>query len=192
MTISTRYIISPTLEIRTVRGTSCRIIAELVTWEECQQYARDLANEAGLRIVNEMHMQLPTLGQKDGRADFSTWLDGCKAPSLPQELSHEVLDWFGNRYAADFTGTYQRQGRQCNPDIASVIIIFELDPVSQLAASTSELAVGTSHTRYSIDESLTGAARKKAIEKARKQEKKGKKAMYRTSPEVNMAINILR
>jgi len=49
---------------------TCRIIVDSVTWDGCREYARSLADEVGLRIVNDMPPHLQPFNQEDGVPDF--------------------------------------------------------------------------------------------------------------------------
>jgi len=117
------------------------------------------------------------------RPEFASWVEACKAETLPAVLGEDEMDWFGLRYATESIPLYECQGFECSAEIATIIAVFERDAVEELTASTSALTMETAdtgetaHTKYAIDVSLTGAARRKAIEKARKESKKAKKAI---------------
>ncbi len=163
--------------------STCRVIVGSATWDRCRSYARSLADQTGLRIVNDMPPHLSTSIEEDGTPEFASWVEACKAETLPAVLGEDEMDWFGLRYATESIPLYERQGFECSAEITTIIAVFERDAVEELTASTSALTMETAdtgetaHTKYAIDESLTGAARRKAIEKARKESKKAKKAM---------------
>ena len=171
MTI-TNYTLDPqpigSLMIGTTPYQTCRIITEPQTWEERRRYARELAAVAGLVIVNDMPEQLPLHGRLgNGASTVRDWIEKCKANTVPNNLSAQQYHWFGQCYARDAMEFYRKQGFRCTADIAAV---FELAPVAPVAPVT----VNIQHTKYTIDESLTGNARKKAIKQAAKQNKKMK------------------
>ena len=142
------------LMIGTTPYQTCRIITEPQTWEECRRYARELAAAAGLVIVNDMPEQLPLHGRlENGASTVRDWIEKCKANTVPNNLSAQQYHWFGQRYARDAMEFYRKQGFRCTADIAAVIAVFELAPVAPVT-------VNIQHTKYTIDESLTGNAAK--------------------------------
>ncbi len=148
------------LTVRANRPTY-RNIADAETWEECRIYARQLATEANLIITNTMPAQLPGPGQEDGHPAFMSWVTGCKFTTVSDPLSRDELMWFSKRYAQEAAPHYRHQGFSCEPDIAAVITVFECAPVTTVPTATG-------HTKYDIDELLTGKARRNAIKKAAK------------------------
>ena len=151
----------------------CRWFAEDVVWEECRSYARDLARDAGLMITNDIPKALPRCEMNhDGRPAYGSWFAGCRATTLRDPLTPSQRTWFNNRYCMDAIKSYQQYGVRAQPEIAAVIVVLEHLPASAPLAPNSPVPGPQAHTKYEIDETLHGEARRKAIKQAAKREKK--------------------
>ncbi len=120
---------------------TCRIIADPETCDECRRYAQELAANAALVVMNNVLNQLPPSWQEDGLPALENWIKTVKARSIPDDFSREQKYWFTTRYAQAAKKHYDSQGFRCNPDIAAVVVVFELAPVTQMPVASSHTSI---------------------------------------------------
>lgn len=166
---------SSTLDERPIWERFFRL-ADDETFEECRRYAEVLANQAQLRITNAMPAQLPTVVE-DGTAAQTAWVQNRRANTLTGNLSRDECVHFTRRYAAASEDYYHEADFKCEIEIAAVIVVFEHMPTAASTATNPAPPAQPSSsayksTRYDVDPSLTGKARKNAKDKAAKKAKK--------------------
>ncbi len=144
-------------------------ITDTQTWSECRAYANELAEEAGLVIDGTMNPQIDT---EDSYADaqdrLEDWIKASAPPNLVTTLDLGEKECFRRMFARSAVEHYRTYGVRCNIEIAAVQVIFSRPVTLQTT------------TRYDIDSTLTGKARKQAIKNAAKMAKKGDRARSST------------
>lgn len=144
---------------------------------ETQQYARELATQAGMVVVNAMPWHMPPAAV-DATAAVDSWMASVRSPSMIGPLSAVDRRWYARRYAGEAVEWYRRREWVCSPDVAAVVAVLQRAPSlpSSLPPSLSRAPPGHDSTKYAMDEGLTGKARRQAIKKAAKEAKKSRKA----------------
>ena len=148
-------------------------ICDAETFEECPEHARRLATESGLIITNQMPAQLPA-DITDVTATLQDWIEKTRATKVSGSLSRNEMFWFRRRYASIVEKEGPKRNIKVQVELAAVIVVFERPADIQVphATPTATAPTTTDTTKYDIDQSLTGDARKKAIKAAAKKQKK--------------------
>ena len=143
------------------------------TFEECREYARDLASRTGLNIINNMPAQLPP-GIASTQVEFSNWLALTRARTITGPLSIPELHWFHDRYAEQLTTYYRTFGLKAGVDIAAVIVAFQRPSTVPPAAPSVPATIATpveGSTKWGVEEELHGDAGERAKKAARRKSK---------------------
>ncbi len=140
-------------------------ITDAQAWSECQAYANELAEEAGLVIDGTMNPQIDTEDSYvDAQDVLDDWIKASAPANLVTTLDLDEKEYFRRLFAKSAVDHYRSHGVRCNIEIAAVQVVFSR-PVTLQAT-----------TQYDIDSTLTGKARKQAIKNAAKKAKKRDRA----------------
>ena len=103
--------------------SKCYQICDNTVIEDCCSYARELADAAGLHILNTMPAQIPPTAE-EGAPIINTWLENTRASAIKGDLSDEERQWFVRRWAQDSILHYASHGFVAQVDVAAVIAVL--------------------------------------------------------------------
>lgn len=115
----------------------CFQLADEQTWNECKDYAHELAEHANLSIEGTMIPQRPQTGIVNELPMLEAWISQRRPLTMTGSLSREEVNYFRIDYTSQNDGYYKSLGYQIQYEIAAVIVVFSRRSVSaEHAAST--------------------------------------------------------
>ncbi|KAI4239501.1 MAG: hypothetical protein LQ349_000314 [Xanthoria aureola] len=160
------------------RWYRCYQIGDRDTFEECREYARDLAAQTGLQIVNNMPAQLPQQ-ITDAQAEFGAWVASTRSSALTGVLSRDELRVFRQRYSEQMQRFHHRLGIKLKVDLAAVVVAFQRPSTVPPAAPSTPATIAApvqGSTKWGVDEALHGNAREMAKKAARRKAKRAEQS----------------
>ena len=102
---------------------SKKLCGDPAVFEECRTYAKELAQSAGLRILNTMPAQRPPTTE-DGRPIITSWLNNTCAATIRNSLGLVERRWFDKRWVGDAVDYYRCRGFAAQVEIAAVVVLL--------------------------------------------------------------------
>ena len=110
-----------------------RVVGEHVL-EDCRRYARELAAQAGLEVVNDMPWHMDPAAD-DFTPAVASWINSKQSINMPNPLSPAEWRWFHRRYCEDAKKHYWTDEWRCEFDVAAVVVV--LQPASSFLGTPS-------------------------------------------------------